>query len=153
MKIVYNLKSFEPVPEGERILEITEAKCTPSGKPQQLDVTFKDVETGRTLKSNYKFNIPGAVMAMGFLCKVVLKMEDAGEFDTQVDTPRLVGKKVLALVKHVEGTTPKEDGTFPIFANIDKIIDGVGRTETTTTTTSTQTNVTPRQAIADNDLD
>lgn len=151
MKITYNLKSFEPVPEGERILEITEAKCTPSGKPAQLDVTFKDVETGRTLKSTYKFSIQGAVFAMGFLCKVALNMEDAGEFDTVTDTPKLIGKKVLASVKHVEGTTPKDDGTFPIFANIDKIIGPA--TTSTKTTSSIPSGVSPRNAIATDDLD
>lgn len=151
MKITYNLKSFEPVPEGERILEITEAKCTPSGKPTQLDVTYKDVETGRTLKSNYKFNIPGALMAMGFLCKTALNMEDAGEFDTITDTPKLIGKKLVANVKHTEGTQPKEDGTFPIFANIDKIISLASAT--TKTTTSIPSGVSPRNAIATDDLD
>lgn len=151
MKITYNLKSFEPVPEGERILEITEAKCTPSGKPTQLDVTYKDVETGRTLKSNYKFNIPGALMAMGFLCKTALNMEDAGEFDTITDTPKLIGKKLVVNVKHTEGTQPKEDGTFPIFANIDKIISLASAT--TKTTTSIPSGVSPRNAIATDDLD
>ena len=153
MKITYNLKSIEPVPEGERILEITDAKCTPSGKPSQLEVTYKDVETGRTLKSNYKFNVQGALMAMGFLCKVALNMEDAGEFDTITDTPKLIGKKLLANVKHTEGTTPKEDGTFPIFANIDKIISLASTTSNTNTITSIPSGVSPRAAIATDDLD
>lgn len=147
MKITYNLKSFDPVPMGERILEITEAKCTPSGKPAQLDVTYKDTETGRILKSNYKFNVPGALMAMGFLCKTALKMEDAGEFDTVTDTPKLIGKKLLVVVKHTEGTTPKDDGSYPIFANIEKIIELVED--------SNNTAVSPRNAIASatDDLD
>lgn len=151
MKISYNLKSFEPVPEGKRVLEITESKCTPSGKPQQLDVTFKDVETGRTLKSTYKFNIQGAVMAMGFLCKTALQMEDAGEFDTTTDTPRLIGKRLLAEVVHTQGTTPKEDGSFPVFANISKIVGLVNNTSALNDTILT----TPRNAIssATDDLD
>lgn len=152
MKIVYNLKSFEPVPEGKRVLEITEAKCSPSGKPQQLDVTFKDVETGRTLKSTYKFSIPGAVMAMGFLCKTALHMEDAGEFDTTTDTPRLIGKRLLAEVVHTQGITPKENGTFPTFANISKII---GETNDVTAVDDAPAVVSPRNAISNNidDLD
>lgn len=152
MKIVYNLKSFEPVPEGRRVLEITESKCSPSGKPQQLDVTFKDIETGRTLKSTYKFNIQGAVMAMGFLCKTALHMEDAGEFDTTTDTPKLIGKRLLAEVVHTQGSTPKEDGSFPIFANISKIL---GEASDVNALEDTPSVVSPRNAISNNtdDLD
>lgn len=152
MKIVYNLKSFEPVPEGQRVLEITESKCSPSGKPQQLEVTFKDVETGRTLKSTYKFSISGAVMAMGFLCKTALHMEDAGEFDTTTDTPKLIGKRLLAEVTHTIGSTPREDGTYPVFANVSKIISEVNTENASSTPTN---NVSPRNAIANanDDLD
>lgn len=128
MMIKYNLNTYEPVPMGERVLQITDAKCVPSGKPQKLEITYKDVETGRTLKSSYSFNIPGALMAMGFLCKTVLKMEDSGEFDTINDTPKLVGKKILAVIKHVEGTTEREDGTLPVFANIEKVISLIENT-------------------------
>jgi len=35
---------FKIVQEGERVLEITEAKCLPSGKPEKLELTMKDVE-------------------------------------------------------------------------------------------------------------
>ena len=92
-------------------------------------------------------------MAMGFLCKVALNMEDAGEFDTITDTPKLIGKKLLANVKHTEGTTPKEDGTFPIFANIDKIISLASTASNTNTITSIPSGVSPRAAIATDDLD
>ena len=47
MKITMNLKSnYKLVPAGERILEITKAECKPSGKPNNMAVTFKDTEGG-----------------------------------------------------------------------------------------------------------
>ena len=44
MKITLNLKNnFKLVEEGERVLKITKAEATPSGKPDKLKVTFQDV--------------------------------------------------------------------------------------------------------------
>ena len=34
--------NFKVVPEGERVLKITKAECTPSGKPNKLKVTLKN---------------------------------------------------------------------------------------------------------------
>ena len=33
-----NMKGFKLVEEGERVLKITKAECTPSGKPDKLKV-------------------------------------------------------------------------------------------------------------------
>lgn len=120
--VKFNLEKFEPVPAGERMLEITDAKCTPSGKPSKMDVTFKDVETGRILKNSYKFDVQGSLMAMGFLCRVALELPDMGEFDT-ANCGKLIGKIVKCEVIHTEGTQPKEDGTLPVFANIKKVLE------------------------------
>lgn len=121
--IKFNMDQFEPVPEGERNLEITEAKCVPSGRPTKMDVTFKDIQTGRILKNSYKFDISGSLMAMGFLCRTALELPDMGEFDTAKDTERLIGKIVKCEVVHTEGNQPREDGTLPVFANIKKVLE------------------------------
>ena len=64
------------------------------------------------------------------------------EFDTKNDTPKLVGKKVLCEVIHVEGTRPNEDGKLPVFANIKKILKLVEEESDS-----------PRNSIASNDDD
>ena len=45
MKVKVNLNgNFKVVAEGERVLEITDAKVTPSGKPEKLQLTMNDEE-------------------------------------------------------------------------------------------------------------
>lgn len=120
MIIKMNLKgNFPKIPEGERILEITNAECRPSGKPTRLEVTFKDSE-GATLVNRYDFE-RGAYQ-MGMLCSIVLGLHDGDDFDTVKDTPKLAGKKVLCEVVHNKGTKPNENGEFPTFVNIKKVI-------------------------------
>ena len=91
MKIKYNLASFEPVPEGEQILEITKAEAKPSGKPNTMHISFKDKE-GRLINNRYDFTNPGGLVAFGLLCRTALGMKDSDEFDTVLDTPKFVGK-------------------------------------------------------------
>lgn len=124
MLIKFNLESreFKLCPAGERVLEITKAECTPSGKPNKMTVTFKDVETGAFINNRYDFTNDKGLFAMGMLCKVALQMEDGDEFDTARDTKALVGKKLLCEVAHTQGTQIREDGTYPTFANIRKTI-------------------------------
>lgn len=122
MKIKMNLNgNFKLCPEGKRVLTITKAECKPSGKPDNMKVTFQDTEGG-FVNSKYDFTNDKSLFAMGMLVSKVLEIEDGEEFDTKTDTPRLVGKKVLCEVVHTEGTKPNEDGELPIFANIKKVI-------------------------------
>ena len=148
-KIKFDLASFEPIPEGERILEITKAECKPSGKPTALHVTFKDVLTNRTLNNRYDFTSSGGMTAMAIMCRIALDLADMDEFDTTADTPKLVGRRLKCEVVHNEGTQPKEDGTFPIFANIKKVISLASDNQVQTPST----NASPRQTIIGNDLD
>lgn len=124
MLVKFNLekREFKVCPEGERILEITKAEATPSGKPNKLTVTFKDIETDATVISRYDFNNDKGLFAMGMLCKVALGMQDQDEFDTAKDTKNLIGKKIVCEVVHTQGTQEREDGTYPTFANIKKTI-------------------------------
>lgn len=150
MKITFNLQNFEPVPEGTRKMTITEAKAVPSGKPNKIETTFKDIETGRTLKNNYGLTNSGGLNAFGYLCRVAFNMKDMDEFDTD-NINKLVGKTVLCEVVHTEGTQPREDGSLPIFANIKKVISLVGEEQKSATA---NTGTSPRASIpVGNDLD
>ena len=148
-KIKFDLASFEPIPEGERVLEITKAECKPSGKPTAMHVTFKDILTSRTLINRYDFSNPGGLTAMAILCRIALDLADMDEFDTNTDTPKLVGKIVRCEIVHNEGTQPREDGTLPIFANIKKVIS----LENDNGLPNNLENASPRQKIVGNDLD
>jgi myosin-crossreactive antigen len=61
-------------------------------------------------------------MGFGILCRIALEMPDASEIETTTDLPKLVGKKVLCSIIHKEGTQPREDGSLPVFANIEKVL-------------------------------
>lgn len=146
MKVKMNLNgNFKLCPEGERVLKITKAECTPSGKPDKLKVTFQDSEGG-FVNSKYDFSNDKSLWAMGMMLSKALGLEDGDEFDTKTDTPKLVGKKLLCEVVHTEGTKPNDDGELPIFANIKKVIalvnDDTGEVEES-----------PRNMIANDDDD
>ena len=146
-KIKFDLASFEPIPEGERVLEITKAECKPSGKPTALHVTFKDVLTNRTLINRYDFTSSGGMTAMAIMCRIALDLADMDEFDTATDTPKLVGRRLKCEIVHNEGTQPREDGTLPVFANIKKVISLASDNQ------APIPNASPRQTIIGNDLD
>ena len=108
---------FKIVQEGERVLEITAAACSPSGKPNKLELTMKDVADGATLKNSYRFDNETSVWLMGLMLNVALGLEDGDDFDTK-DVNRLLGIKLLCEVKHSE----YNDKTY---ANIARIIERV----------------------------
>ena len=149
MKIKMNLKSnFKLVPEGERVLTITKAECTPSGKPNKMKVTFQDTEGG-FINTQYNFDNSTSVWVMGKMLEIAIGMEDGDEFDTKTDTPKLVGKKLLCEVKHTKGTKLNEEtGEYPTFANISKTISLV-----TDDGEVVDTEKSPRNTIADDDED
>lgn len=146
MKIKMSLKgNFKLVPEGERVLEITKAECTPSGKPNKMKVTFKDTEGG-FINSQYNFDNEKSLFAMGKMLETALGFEDGDEFDTKTDTEKLVGKMLLCEVVHTQGTRPNEDGELPTFANIKRTISLV-------TEEGEVNNESPRNVIADEEDD
>ena len=118
MKVKVNLQgNFKTVQEGERILEITDAKVTPSGKPEKLQLNMKDVQDGASLLNSYTFSNDTSVWAMGMMLNVALGIEDGEEFDTK-DVAKLIGIQLLCEVKHSEynGKT---------YANIARVISKV----------------------------
>ena len=148
MKITLNLKSnFKLVPEGERVLTITKAECTPSGKPNKLKITWQD-EEGGILNSQYNFENDKSLFAMGKLLEVALSFEDGDDFDTKTDTPKLIGLKLLCEIKHSQGNNPNENGELPTFANVRKVISLV-----TEDGEVLDGNTSPRNAIIEQDED
>ena len=116
--IKINLKGgYKTVQEGERVLEITSAKVTPSGKPEKLVLNMKDVEDGATLVNSYKFDNDTSVWAMGVMLNIALGIEDGGEFDTN-SVEDLVGIKLLCEVSHSEYNDN-------IYANVRKVLEKV----------------------------
>jgi len=117
-KIKINLKGgFKTVKEGERVLEIVEAKATPSGAPNKLVLIMKDVEDGANLQNTYNFNNDTSVWAMGIMLNIALVLEDGADFDTN-NVNELVGIKLRCEIAHSEynGKT---------YANVKKILEKV----------------------------
>ena len=157
MMIKVNLKNnYKTVQEGERILEITGAKVTPSGKPNKLQLNMKDVEDGATLLNSYNFDNDTSVWAMGVMLSVALGLQDGDDFDTK-DVEKLVGVKLKCEVTHSE----YNDKTY---ANVRRVIEKVEIDDNTgvVETTAEQpidmdlinsTLYGKRSSIANNDLD
>lgn len=139
--IKFNLnRTFKMVQEGERVLEITECKATPSGYPTEMKWTLKDVEDGATL--NDKCNFTTTLWKLSTLASVVLGVKDGDEMDVSELAKQLTGAKVLCEIVHVEGSNPREDGTLPKFANVKRYISSVEDT-----TTNVVANENPRASI------
>ena len=116
--IKVNLKGgYKLVEEGERVLEITGAKETPSGKPDKISLNMKDVEDGATLVNSYNFNNDTSMWAMGVMLNIALGIEDGEEFDTR-DLDKLVGVRLLCEVAHSEYNEKT-------YANVRRIISKV----------------------------
>jgi len=117
MKISANYGEFRLVPEGTLVLKIVEVNFIPKGKPKSVEVNFED-PTGAKLRNNYTIEDPRGMFALTLLNKFATQNEPE-EFDPS----DMVGQAVLCEVVHNTGNKPKDDGTFPVFANIKKVLD------------------------------
>lgn len=123
--IKINLKGgFKIVQEGERTLEITDAKFTPSGAPDRLVLSMKDIEDGATLQNTFNMKNDTSVWAMGMLLSIALELNDGDLFDPK-DVNKLIGIKLVCEVTHSEynGRT---------YANVKKVISKVKETSNNT---------------------
>lgn len=147
MKIKVNLKSnFKIVQEGERTLEITEAKGVPSGAPTKLELLMKDVEDGASLRNSYNLENETGNWLAGMLVHIALNLDDGEELDPK-DFKKLVGVKLLCEVAHSE----YNDKTY---ANVKKIISRVEDTSNSDLIKQIDETLYPREAIAsEDDLD
>ena len=145
MQIKLNLKGgYKTVQEGQRVLEITSAKVSPSGKPTKLTLLMKDTEDGASLQNSYNFNNDTSVWAMGMMLSVALGLEDGDDFNTD-DCEKLVGIKLLCEVAHSE----VNDTTY---ANVKKVISRVDDEETTYPNVENTTSFTRSDITEDDDL-
>lgn len=116
--IKINLKGgFKIVQEGERTLEITDAKFTPSGAPDRLVLSMKDVEDGATLQNTFNMKNETSLWAMGMLLSIALGLNDGDDFNSN-DVDKLKGIKLVCEVTHSEynGRT---------YANVKRVISRV----------------------------
>lgn len=117
-KIKLNLKgNYKTVQEGERVLEITDAKFTPSGAPEKFVLNMKDVEDGATLVNSYNMKSETGLWLMGLTISMALGLEDGDDFDTK-DVDKLKGIRLLCEVAHSE----YNDKTY---ANVKRVIEKV----------------------------
>ena len=122
---------YKLIPEGKQVLTIKDAKVTPSGAPQQIQIKFEDTDGASMLKT-YKFEHSGAMYYFGTLL-TALGIGDGETFDTN-DAFELINRQVIVDVKHTEynGKTyadaiayePCETTEQPIETN-DIDIDGI----------------------------
>lgn len=123
--IKINLKGgFKTVQEGERTLEITDAKFTPSGAPDRLVLSMKDVEDGASLQNTFNMKNETGLWAMGMMLNVALGLNDGDEFNSN-DVGKLIGVKLVCEVTHSEynGRT---------YANVKRVISKVEDTSNNT---------------------
>ena len=143
--IKFNLSSnFKMVQEGNRTLEIVECTATPSGRPTEMKWTLKDVEDGATMKDSCNITDKSTnVWKLSRIVAPILNVQDGQEMDAKEVAEAIVGKKLLCEIVHNQGKTPREDGTYPTFANINKVISLVETAAPETTVSES-----PRSMIA-----
>lgn len=148
--IKINLKGgFKIVKEGERTLEIVDAKFTPSGAPDRLVLSMKDIEDGATLQNTFNMKNETSLWAMGMLLSIALGLNDGDDFNSN-DVDKLKGIKLLCEVTHSEynGRT---------YANVKKVISKVEETSEPIPTSEVDFKAIDemygRSALTDDDLD
>jgi hypothetical protein len=112
-------KGFRLIPEGEQIVHIKNVKGLPRDNVSVVTMDMVNAEgLGFTGKYPQKYDLKsdGGYAAFYFLVLNGLGVDlDEGD---QFDIDQLEDKFVEVDIVHKEGTKPREDGTFPIFANI-----------------------------------
>lgn len=118
MLVKVNLNNnYKIVKEGERILEITDAKVSPSGMPSKLTIIMKDIEDGAQLQNSYDFTNSTGAWLMGILLNLALGLGDGDDFNTD-DCDKLIGVRLKCEVKHTESNGKT-------YANIARMLEKV----------------------------
>lgn len=149
--IKFNLNNnFKMVQEGTRTLEITECSATPSGFPTEMRWTLKDIQDGATMKDSCNITaVSTNIWKISRIASAVLNINDGEEMDAVELAKALVGKKITCEIVHNKGKNPREDGTYPTFANIKTII---GAYEETVSLPKIMVESSPRASIIGDDL-
>lgn len=121
MKMIkFNLSGgFKKVPEGEQILTITTCEPTPSGNPTGMKMVYTHAD-GSSIQETISFD--KALWKISQICNVVFGAQQDQEMSVDDVAKSLKGKSIKVEVVHRAGTQPREDGTFPTFANVNKIL-------------------------------
>lgn len=144
MKVKFNLsRTYKMIPEGNQVLTITDAVAVPSGAPTEFKITYADVN-GTTFVD--KCNFTTTVWKLSRVCEAVFGIKDGEEMEISEIIKGIKGKQLECEVVHTKGNQPREDGTYPTFVNINKIIGVVELAESALPANMTPT-TNPRDSI------
>lgn len=144
MKVKFNLsRGFKLVPEGEQVLTITEINAVPSGLPKQVKITWTDA-TGTNLLETC--DLATTIWKLSRICEVAFGIKDGEEMELDEIISGLKGKQFECEIVHTQGKNPREDGTYPTYANIKNILSRVELTDNVLPENMTQT-TNPRDSI------
>ena len=140
--IKFNLnRTYKTMEEGEKVVTLTSVEASPSGNPTDIKITYTD-DKGVTLQE--KINLDRALWKISRIAEAVLDAKDGEEMGISDLCKQLQGKKLRVEVVHNQGSQPREDGTYPTFANVSKILGGVEEESTSATPTQSEN---PRSSI------
>ena len=144
MKVKFNLsRNYKLIPEGEQVLTINDVTAIPSGAPKEVKITWVDSEGTMLID---KCNFTNTLWKLSRVCEAVFGIKDGEEMDLNDIIAGLKGKSLNCVVKHTKGTTPREDGSYATFVNIDKIMGLADITEEVLPTVMAQS-TNPRDSI------
>lgn len=127
MKVKFNLsREFKKIPEGEQVLTITDVVAKPKDAPKEITIEYTSSE-GLKLLDRCDFN--KTLWKLSRLCQVVFNINDGDEMELDEIVKNLKGTQIKCEIVHTKGTQPREDGTYPTFVNINKILSVVEVTE------------------------
>jgi len=109
--------SFRIIPEGVQTLKITKVSGIPRAAVTSVTVSFA-TEDGITQDMKYDLTNQYSYNAFYYLVSNGCGFDLDGDFDID----NMVGKYVEVEIRHRDGARPREDGTFPVFANIKRTI-------------------------------
>ena len=107
------------IPEGRHVLHITKVQGLPRANVTSVTMEMHNAEGlgfGGKYPQKYDLTTDGGYAAFYFLVKNGLGI-DLNEGDA-FNLDDLEGKFVEVDIVHKDGKKPREDGTFPVFANI-----------------------------------
>lgn len=106
-------KPFRLMPEGEQTLHIEKVEGLPRANVTTVTVTFAN-EDGIKLINKYDLTNDGGYAAFYYLVTVGCGFDVNDNFDID----NLAGRFVRVEIVHKNGSKPREDGTYAVFANI-----------------------------------
>lgn len=112
-------QGFKMIPEGEHVLHVTNVKGMPRDNVTLVTMDMKNAEGlgfGGKYPQKYDLTSDGGWAAFYFLLKngYGIDLSEGDSFDIE----KLEDTYVTVEIVHKEGTKPRDDGSYPVFANI-----------------------------------